>query len=369
MNDVDTHRRELAPWMNMLVDCETIHGSRAAAHSGRDAEPTPLARARRVLTGLHAGVEAPVPAWIGASERLFDSAGRVRDARPAQALRQMWLDRDALLRLGIWGGLRRLAQRCGAGRQGPAAFDALMASISASPSGLPHGLCPSQQHGGGEPRATAGRGFAASPAAAEFFNHRLRNSLRNLAGLYDGRGAGFQRWLLPDYEPGVTPLQPWSDAWTVAVVATYVDWLNRASGGSLVDAMDLCWHANPKRFRPARPVIDPGSASAAGVPRPAALPTDADHIHFDLVTQLVLAQVLDYDAGRWSARRTGQVWFGVPLSIKSLGQFDQRRKDPHLGECRNFTRYRGLTVEQIYMAVVIDRLDALEPGRHKEMDT
>lgn len=296
-----------------------------------------------------------MPASVCACERLFDASGKLRDVRPAHVLREMWSDRDAVLRLGVCGALRQLALDEQGGLADACAFDRLMAAVSGPGRALPAGLRPSCERGG------SGGGFACSEDAAVFFTGRLRKTLNNLARLYDGRGAQFGRWLLPDYVPGESPVEPWSQAWTVAVVATYLDGLNGASGGSVAVAAELIWSEQPKRFRPPARVVQQAEGAAAGEPKPAALPTDADRMHFDLLTEVVLAQLIDYDAGRWPLLHAGVTRFAVALSMKALDQADSRRWDAALGEYRNFTLYRGLTIVQLYMAAVIDRLRVLLP--------
>jgi hypothetical protein len=353
MDELEARATAVGPWMSLLDALETHCRQTQTAAGEEQALATSKARARRVLAALAAASDPPVPATVCAAERLFDPSGKLRDVRPAHSLREMWSDRDAVLRLGVWGALERAARDQPQQPQG--AFDRLMAAISQPGGSAPTGLQPSRERG-----AAAG-GFAHSADAALFFNGRLRKTLHNLARLYDARGATFARWLLPDYRPGKSALEPWSQAWTAAVVATYVDWLNRASGGSVATAAGLMWHDQPKRFRPAARVVQQSEDAAAGEPKPAVLPTDADRMHFELLTQIVLAQLIDYDAGRWAELRAGASRFAVALSMKALDQSDSRRWDGTLGEYRNFTAYRGLTVVQIYMAAVIDRLHALLP--------
>jgi hypothetical protein len=349
MMRTDERARALRPWLSWLTACEEQHRAQSA---GAVPMPEPLLRAQRVLSALaRGGDDAPVPARIAASERSFDSAGKVRDLRPARALREMWSDRDAVLRLGIWAALDDLSRRDGALAPDGCGFDHLMAAISRQPGAVPPALQPSCRHGG------AARGFAHSSAAAEFFNGRLKTTLGNLAALYDVRGADFARWLaLPAYVPGLTAIEPWAQAWSVAVVATYVDWLNRAAGGSLRGALALIWRRQPKRFRPPARVLRPAAGAAPGTPKPAVLPTEDDRMHFELWLPVVLAQVLDHDPERWAAMQAGAHRFAVPLSMKTLDQADSRRRDATLADYRNVTLYRGLTIVQIYMAAAIDRL-------------
>jgi hypothetical protein len=362
----DLHTLAMQPWMKLLAACEAEHADPAAPGNARPRAL--LARARRVLTGLASGREAPVPAWVEAAETVLDAEGRVRDLRPARTLREMACDRDAVLRLGIWGALDALARTPAAQDAAAApndhfrpfhdfdAFDHLIVHLSRGPEALPPGLRPSRRHG-----RSAG-GFAASPDAAEFFNHRLRKTLANLAALYDARGADFARWLrLPDYTPDPTPecRESWSQAWTVVAVATYLDWLKRTSGGSLARALALVWAEQPKRFRPPPPLVRQPDAAAPGAPRPAVLPTDDDRMHFELLTGIVLAQLMEYDAQRWQALQQGDRSFAVALSMKGLDQADSRLHDRHLQAQRNHTFYRGLTILQIYMAAGVERLQAL----------
>ena len=339
----------LRPWMSLLDRLE-----RCSLSAAQDATP-PVVRARRVLMALSVGAEAPVPALVRASDRQFDAGGRLRDARPAHTLREIWCDRDAVLRLGVWGALERVSYHDARTHDAQSGFDRLMAAVSRRRSSAPPGLRPSLAHGG------APGGFAGSQDAAAFFNLRLRPTLANLARLYDRRGAEFRRWLLTDYVPGRSNVDAWSRAWTVAVLGTYLDWLQGCSGGSLALAADRVWCLRPRRFRPPARVLQPHDGAPAGVPRPAVLPTDAHRLHFDLHLPVVLAQLIDHDAGRWAALGAGCTRFAVPLSMKTLDQADSRHWDADLGEYRNFTVYRGLTVSQIYMAVLVDWLLSLPP--------
>jgi hypothetical protein len=359
----DLQAQTLQPWMNLLDTCE--HRERRKAP---DADTSPLmARARRVLSGLATGNAAPVPAWVQATETVLDTDGRVRDLRPARRLREIACDRDAVLRLGIWGALDGLAQRDTAAAGGGDPFDRLIADVSRGPE-APPGLRPSHRHGRSE------GGFAASPDAADFFNLRLRKTLRNLADLYDAHGADFARWLrLPNYTPRCAcddtdeGSRAWSQAWTVAAVATYLDWLKRTSGGSLQRAVDLVWGAQPKRFRPPPPLVRQPDEAVRGAPRPAVLPTDDNRMHFDLLTGIVLAQLLDYDTQRWQALQRGERRFEVALSMKGLDQADTRLHDRALKGSRNYTFYRGLSILQIYMAAGVERLHGLLPALAAEM--
>jgi hypothetical protein len=348
MTQGDERARALRPWLALLQACEQHF---QAMHGDAAERPEPLLRAQRVLTALAQGDDVPVPAWIPATEHVFDDEGKVRDVRPARALREMWSDRDAVLRLGVWGALDSvLRDERGAAADG-CSFDRLMAAISRQAEGTAPALRPSCLRGG-----DAG-GFAHSAGAAAFFNRRLRKTLGNLAALYDGRGADFGHWLqLPEYTGGAASVEPWAQAWSVAVVATYVDWLNRASRGSLGTALDLVWGEQPKRFRPPGRVVRPPADAAPGAPKPAVLPTEDDRMHFELRLPVVLAQVLDHDAGRWTTLRADAQRFAVALSMKTLDQADTRRRDSALADYRNFTLYRGLTIVQIYMAAAIDRL-------------
>jgi hypothetical protein len=361
MSAQDVHALAMQPWTKLLSACEATHRDEAAP--GESRRRALLARARRVLTGLATGREAPVPAWVEATETVLDAEGRVRDLRPARTLREMACDRDAVLRLGIWGTLDALARDSAAPGTDPAPrdpFDSLIIVLSRGPDALPPGLRPSRHHG----RSVGG--FAASPHAAEFFNHRLRKTLANLSALYDGNdgtpGADFARWLrLPEYTPDATPecCEAWSQAWTVVAVATYLDWLKRTSGGSLARAVALVWAEQPKRFRPPPPLVRQPDEAAPGAPRPAVLPTDDDRMHFELLTGIVLAQLLEYDEQRWPALRQGDRRFAVALSMKGLDQTDSRLHDARLQAQRNHTFYRGLTILQIYMAAGVERLQAL----------
>lgn len=339
----------LQPWLALLDTCLQHQQAAAAANP---AALSALGRAQRVLQAMALDDEAPVPAWVQATEHAFDPDGSVRDLRPARLLREMRSDRDAVLQLGIWGALHALLRDTGSA-PGSAGFAALMAAVSRHPDAA----APSLQPGTGR------AGFAGSGAAAEFFNARLKRTLANLAALYDGQGADFARWLqLPDYAPAdATNLRRWAQAWTVAAVATYVDWLNRASGGSLAAALHLIWGDQPKRFRPAARVVQAATGGDPAQPRPAVLPTDHKRMHFELLLPVVLAQLLDNQSGRWVAWRAGARRFVVALSMKALDQADTRRRDAALDDYRHFTTYRGLTILQIYMAAATDRLCRLQP--------
>ncbi len=332
----------LQPWLAWLDACADPLAAQPLAHGLWQ-------RARRILLALAHSSEAAVAAWIAASERVLDADGRVRDVRPARALREMGNDRDAVLRLGVWGAVQ--AHSAAALPAGAAAFHALLAQVSRGTGLSPPGLLPSRQRGSGE------GGFADSAQAALFFNGRLRHTLANLATLYDDHGADFARWLsLPDYAAGSADRQAWGQAWTVAVVATYLDWLHRASAGSVPAALALLWDDQPKRFRPPSRVLRPGANSPRGAPKPAVLPTGDDAMHVDLHLGAVLAQVLDHQDSRWQAVARGVRRFAVALSMKTLDQGDSQRRDPALAGVRNFTRYRGLSIVQLYMAVVASEL-------------
>lgn len=330
----------LHPWLQWLQrGQQSPPGAEAAAL---------LTRAEQVLARLALG-EVAVPAWIAADEQVLDSEGRLRDRRPARAVREMREDREAVLRLGIWGALGHLrAEGIEPG------FDGLMARISEGPFDPPP-LQPGHTAGAAELLA-----FAHSAEAARFFNGRLKPLLANLARLYDPAGARFARWLdLPEYTPGASDIARWAQAWTVAAVATYLDWLRRASGDSMEAALQRVWAGGGTRFRAPRALLqrEPDDAGT----RPAALPTDDDRLHFELLLPLVLAQVIEHDPGRWQQLREGARRFVVALSMKTLDQADSRRHDPAHAGYRHVTVYRGLTILQIYMAAAIDGLCQLQP--------
>lgn len=364
MQVVDIRKQSLKPWQVWLEDAQAWSSGDAAPLLDEEDGHTTLGRAKRVLDGLATGTEAPIPAWIGAQERLFDHTGKVRDVKPAYALRQMWLDRQAALRAGLWGALRDWSRvRVTTTTQAAPDFATLMADISRSQDHPALGLRPSEVYGRDTgdkagPGKRAG-GFAGTTVAANFFNARLRKTLCNLARLYDGSGAAFSDWVLPDYEPGVSVVHPWSQAWSVATVATFVDWLHRSSRGSMDEALKRVWCESLQRFRPPSAVLDPGPGADPQAPRPAALPTDTDQLHFSLVTRIVPAQVLEYNATRWQALQQGSQTFHIELSPKGLGQSEQWRKDRQMDLYHHVTRYRGLTVGQVYMAMTIDRLHSM----------
>lgn len=330
----------LRPWLGMLERCT----------KGASKSDAMLTRAARVLNALAGdGPLVPIPASIAAAEHRFDAGGQVRDLRPARELREIREDRDAVLGLGLSARLEHFTAN--SADAGGDAFDRLMAQVSRHD--IP-GLMASRRRG-----AWNGA-FAQSDAAKLFFNGRLKASLSNLARLYDERGSDFARWLrLPAYDARTASFDSWMQAWTVAVVATYVDWLHSASQGDMRVAIELAMLQRPKRFRtPARVLHSPRPAGADPA-RPAVLPTDDDRMHFELLLGVVLAQVLDYDEVRWEILAQGARSFAVELSMKSLDQADTRRWDGDLRESRNFTRYRGLAIGQIYAAAAIEMLQRL----------
>lgn len=340
MEGPDETSHALRPWLQWLQrGLQSPPGAQAAAT---------LTRAEQVLARLALG-EVAVPAWIQAHEQVLDKDGRLRDRRPAREVREMREDREAVLRLGIWGVLQRLRA------QGiEPSFDGLMARISEGP------FDPPPLRPGHRPNAAALLAFAHSAEAARFFNCRLKPLLANLARLYDPAGAHFARWLaLPDYEPATSDISAWAQAWTVAAVATYLDWLRRASGDSIETALQLVWSSDGTRFRAPRALVQRQAEGADT--RPAALPTDDDRLHFELLLPLVLAQVIEHDPDRWQQQREGAHRFTVALSMKTLDQADSRRLDPAHDGYRNVTVYRGLTILQIYMAAAIDSLCQLQP--------
>jgi hypothetical protein len=141
-----------------------------------------------------------------------------------------------------------------------------------------------------------------------------------------------------------------------------MDWLHRSSGGSLAAALDLLWDDQPKRFRPPARVLRPAAGAGPEAPKPAVLPTGDDGMHFELQLPVVLAQLLDHQPGRWEALRSSAQRFAVALCMKTLDQADTKRRDATRDELRNVTRYRGLTIVQVYMAVATAHLaDLLAP--------
>ena len=320
-------------------------------------------RARRVLSVLSA---AHAHAAARRGPRLLRNRigaalsstvdGELLQEKPFAALKNHRQDRECMLRLGMWALLDELFELDAGHGHDRKPFELLMCRIAGGSLTLPAALLP---HEDSDPAVTP---FARQDAAAVFFNACLRPVVHNLTRLHPQ--AGFQRWLLPDYEPGISNPQPYGRLWTVCTVATYADWLRLSStDGSIAAAMTLIWSDPRVNFRPPRSIVQRDGKAAAGEAAPAVLPTGHKTMRIDLHLGLLLAQVLDYRAERWHAARQGAAHFVVDMPMRRLHQYTTRHwdGDHHV----NTTLYSGLSIEHLYQAACIERFGAL---RHNKAD-
>ena len=268
--------------------------------------------------------------WAHAAAVAQDSkrsavAMALRDVPPTDALRAAKRSRDAVLRIGVWSALGDAAAAW-------SSIDALMAAQTSAHAAVPPGIAPAP-------------GWADSEDAQAFFGDHLRQVIAKLAAARDVLGGALAEAL------GDSPMnrtvgtaQRWSVHWSDVACAVYADWLDRRGSGSIEAARRSLWetngHDSPVRFRPG-----PGLA---------AIPTKGHRIHVDLWLDLVLAQVLAYDAERWNQRPVDARWHAVRLAIHDLAARDvgDAADGPH-------TLHRGLAIEMLYAAIFVGRVDAL----------
>ena len=242
--------------------------------------------------------------------------------------------RDAVLRLGVWVVLGQWAAAGVAKLHRRRQLQDLIAQISRSDEPVPPGIAPTPA-------------FAETPEAAAFFNHYLRTVIDRLAELYDGAGAQFGSCReQPPMNRTVAMAGVWSRHWSNATTAVFVDWLNSRGDGALDAARRSLWQYSkkgiPVQFRSPRGL--------------AALPTENRRIHIDLWTQLVLAQVIQYDATRWHTEAVGGRWHPVRLTLHDLHGRTTETPD---GSC---TVPSGLAVGMVFQSLFIDRVAALVAG-------
>jgi hypothetical protein len=325
-------------------------------------------RAASVLQALHdaagkslrapRGEPAPGRAWLEGSVGALvehDEEGEFAPRKPLATIAQMWRDREALLRLGLWALLDQAFERDAAAGHDGAPFDGLMRRIAGDPAtnAAPPVLLPDLPALGmdTQPESPDGAHFFAS-----FFDQRLRPALRNLAEAHPR--AGFERWLLPDFDPRVGDARRWGRSWTVAAAACYADWLRGASrDGSVGAMMALIWSDPRVHFKPPWLVVHPRAGAAAGAGTPAVLPTARSPLRVQLRLGLVLAQLLDHQPRRWHEAEAGRREFAVQVVMRRLHQSTTRWWDAAEQRHHNAARYRGWTVEQLYQVACIEWLE------------
>lgn len=287
------------------------------------------------------GPVQPFPSWLaGWRPGALPPPDPARADQPSQDTAEMLrAHRDAVLRLGVWDSLRAMGASKLAQMGQAQLLSSLMRSISRPASAQPPCLAPAL-------------GFAASPAAAPFFNQALRKTLRHLALAYDPGGAAFTALAeTPDFDMTGLAVERWTRAWTAAVAASYVDALFGTDTDRFASAQTRLWRRDNKRSTPLR--FKPPEGLIA-------LPTKGHKLNLDLWTGPVLAQVLAHQASRWQAPAAGHTWHRVTLSMHDLHQRDcGEQPDGRL------TVLRGLSVGMLYQVVFIDQiaswLDQLGP--------
>lgn len=317
MGEVDPLTQRLLPWMQAA---EAL--ARWCTAGGAPENQDLVALPGELLQAL-ARRETAIPAEVTLPASVLESwPGRIQ---PAAALRAWRQRREALLRLAVWRVLWVLSA---AGEKKSTSDDTLgtlQIALGARDAGpVPPGLAPTLT-------------YAASAKARGFFEGALRTALARLAEQHDGGGAGFAHWasqLAPGAATSVAAAQGWSQAWSVAVAAVYLDWLGQAALGRLQDALRLVWSQQAVRFRaPAGLVV---------------LPARERSMHVDLWTDLVLAQALAHDAARFDDPRP---WHCVTVAMHDLGGRERAGKGD--GTSRHI--HRGLGVEMLYQTVFAGR--------------
>ena len=127
------------------------------------------------------------------------------------------------------------------------------------------------------------------------------------------------------------------------MAGVYLDLLQRHAEGDMAQALLGLWSGRlgAVRFR-----------AGAGL---TALPTRAGALHLDLWTCVVKAQALAFDAARWPAYAAGTRQHGVRIDMHELS--GSGRDGPKASASRRVPS--GVSVESLYRAVFIDRLQAV----------
>lgn len=276
------------------------------------------------------GVQAPAASTVAELHELLAQLTRRETAVPPemalpaeglQALAQrpdvrakfaQWRARRlALLRLGVWRALSA-AHDAGASH----AMSALQAAMAQGDPRVPPGLSPTV-------------GFAGGERAPEFFG-RLRLALEQLARRHPTHAPLLDRLGDGGDVATVAGAQAWSEAWSAAIAANYLDCLDQKACGSTGAAMSLVWRSEATQIY--------------GLSGLALLPAAEKELQMDLWTGLVAAQALDHRPERFAAR---DPWHRVTLKMRGLGVREQGRRRQRID--------RGLGVDLLHLPVFADR--------------
>ncbi len=321
MGQEDWVAGEIAPWLESVAALQRWQRETGAPHPRAEA----VGELRDLLQALAArkvAVPAEMPLARGGLEGLAQ--------RPdAAALLQRWRARRAgLLRLGVWRVLHALHSRDDWAPQALASLQGAMAQADPS---VPPGLAPTL-------------GYAGSGKAREFFGSSLRQTLLQLGKRHPGHAALMQRLDAAGRDvASVAGAQAWSEAWSVAIAANYLDCLDKKSRGNILVAMTLVWGNDASRMHAADGLL--------------LLPARERHLHIDLWTDLVQAQALEHRHERFAA---AQPWHRVGLKMHDLGVREEGRNG---GRARID---RGISVDLLHLPAFTNRaqLALRAPTRH-----
>lgn len=308
--------RNVAPW---IAAVDSLDRWRRATGARRPDART-VADLRALLHTLAERGEAvrremPVPA---------DPLARAFTTPEAKAALDAWhARRGALMRLGVWRSLEALQREPADGAPAEPPLSALQAAMASTELRVPPGLAPAIQS-------------AVNPKTRQFFGHSVREILEGLAGKHAGHAVWLERLRSARYDVATAAgAQAWSEAWTVGIAANYLDGLASLAGHDLAEAMKCVWSDKALRLH--------------AVDKLQLLPARERHLHLDLWTDLVQAQVLDHRPGRFDEDEAP--WHCVPLSVHDLNV-----REAGKGEDGHAIRIdRGIGIDLLHLPVFADR--------------